>query len=228
MAQSQSVRAYTRWLRGKVDEAIGRALGAMVPVRLSFGRGSGTFAVNRRPGFRPNPKGPSDQDVPVLVVESSAGEVQAVVFTYACHGTTVMADTMFRYFGDYPGVAAEELERRLPGAMALFIAGCGGDITPDPRGTVEITRQHGRALAEVVQAVATQDEQLRPLSGPIACLAKEIELPLDKLPSREQLTSFEQNSWGGAAALRSRDAAPDGRRRTAQGGTLPYSSLGVR
>ena len=195
-AQAQPVHAYTRWLREKVDEVIGRALGAVVPVRLYFGRGTGTFAVNRRPGFRPNPKGPSDQDVPVLVAETSEGGVQAVVFTYACHGTTVMADTMFRYFGDYPGVAADELEELLPGATALFIAGCGGDITPDPRGTVEITRQHGRALAQVVQGVATRHEQLRPLSGPIACLAREIELPLDKLPSRAQLTSLEQNSWG--------------------------------
>ena len=59
-AQAQPIHAYTKKLQEKVDEVIGRALAAMRPVRLSFGRGSGTFAVNRRPGFRPNPKGPSD------------------------------------------------------------------------------------------------------------------------------------------------------------------------
>ena len=124
--------AYAEVLRGRVLEAIGRALDALGPARLSWGRGQADFGANRRKSLNPN--GPTDPDVPVLSVDAPDGRPVAVVFTYACHCTTVMATHFFKYSADFAGVAAEELERRRPGATALFVAGCGGDINPEPMG----------------------------------------------------------------------------------------------
>ena len=183
--EAKGVHAYADVLRGRVLEAIGRALGALGPARLSWGRGQAAFGANRRKSLNPN--GPTDPDVPVLSVDAPDGRPVAVVFTYACHCTTVMASHFFKYSADFAGVAAEELERRRPGATALFVAGCGGDINPEPMGDVKLVRVHGRALADAVQRVLERPGGLQPLRGPLGVSFREIELPLDKAPARELL-----------------------------------------
>jgi hypothetical protein len=192
--EAKGVYAYAEVLRGHVLDAIGKALRAMRPARLSWGRGQATFGVNRRKSLNPN--GPTDPDVPVLSIASPDGRPIAVVFTYACHLTTVMASHFVKYSADYAGVAAEELERWHPGATALFIAGCGGDINPDPMGKIEYVPMHGRALAEEVLRVLNQRETLRPLRGPLRMSFREIELPLDKPPSRELLEKLLEQKPG--------------------------------
>jgi hypothetical protein len=73
----------------------------------------------------------------------------AIVFGYACHNTTLQ-DTFVQYHGDYAGVAQSVLEARHPGTTALFVAGCGADANPKPRGTIELVQAHGTALADAV------------------------------------------------------------------------------
>jgi neutral ceramidase len=183
--EAKGVYAYAEVLRGHVLEVIGKALGDLRPARLSWGRGQATFGANRRRSL--NPSGPTDSDVPVLSVDSPDGRPIAVVFTYACHLTTVMASHFVKYSADYAGVAAEELERKRPGATALFVAGCGGDINPDPMGKIEYVQLHGRTLAEEVERVLARREKLRPVRGPLVAAFREIELPLEKAPPRELL-----------------------------------------
>ena len=50
-------------------------------------------------------------------------------------------------------------------AVALFMAGCGGDQNPYPRGTIELAEQHGLTLATAVAAAL----QTRPraVRGPL-------------------------------------------------------------
>ena len=55
-----------------------------------------------------------------------------------------------QYHGDYAGVAQSALEARHPGTTALFVAGCGADANPKPRGTIELVQSHGSALADAV------------------------------------------------------------------------------
>ena len=57
--------------------------------------------------FGANPAGVSDPDMPVLLVESIKGVPRAVVFTYACHCTTIRngQDGFYEYHPDYAGVA---------------------------------------------------------------------------------------------------------------------------
>ncbi|MEX2141366.1 MAG: neutral/alkaline non-lysosomal ceramidase N-terminal domain-containing protein [Pirellulales bacterium] len=183
--EAKVIHAYAEVLRAHVLDAVGKALGELRPARLSWGRGQATFGANRRRSLNPN--GPTDPDVPILSVDSPDGRPIAVVFSYACHLTTVMASHFVKYSADYAGVAAEELERKRPGGTALFIAGCGGDINPDPMGKIEYVRLHGRTLAEEVERVLARREGLRPLRGPLSASFREIELPLDKPPPRELL-----------------------------------------
>lgn len=145
-AQWDAVRAATRRIEEQVVDVVGQALLAPRPVRLRAGRSRAGFAANRRTAF---PGGPTDHDVPVLAVERPDGALIGILFGYACHNTTLPA-TFVRYHGDYAGVALAELQRRYPGATALFVAGCGADSNPAPRGTLDLVERHGRVLADAV------------------------------------------------------------------------------
>jgi hypothetical protein len=146
-AQWDAIRAYTARLEEQLVQAIDGALTRLAPARLAFARGHVGFAANRRVAF--SPQGPVDHTVPVLRVDGDNGRLRAVVFGYACHNTTLQ-DTFVQYHGDYAGVAQAALERRHPGALALYVAGCGADANPSPRGTVEHVEAHGVALADAV------------------------------------------------------------------------------
>jgi hypothetical protein len=95
------------------------------------------------------PNGPVHRGVPLLRVDAADGTTVAVLFGYACHNTTLPA-TFVKFHGDYAGVAQATLERRHPGMTALFVAGCGADANPTPRGTLEHVEAHGAALADAV------------------------------------------------------------------------------
>ena len=95
-------------------------------------------------------KGPVDHEVPVLCVREPDGKVRAVVFGYACHATVL---SFYQWCGDYPGFAQLELEKRYPGATALFHAGCGADQNPLPRRTVDLAEGYGKQLADAVDQI---------------------------------------------------------------------------
>jgi neutral ceramidase len=149
-AQWDDIRAYTARLGDTLITLVGQALANVKPARVGYGRGQASFAANRRVAFTPD--GPVDHDVPVLRVDGPGREPLAIVFGYACHNTTLQ-DTFVQYHGDYAGVAQSILEVRHPGTTALFVAGCGADANPKPRGTIELVQAHGAALADAVERV---------------------------------------------------------------------------
>ena len=152
------VDAYGADLVDRLVEVVGKALDDLAPAQLSVGHGAVGFAVNRREptpeGVKigVNPTGPVDHDIPVLKVVAKDGSLRAVLFAYACHNTTLGGD-FYQMGGDYAGFAQAELERTHPGATALFMMLCGGDQNPNPRGTLDLARQHGQALAAEVGRV---------------------------------------------------------------------------
>ena len=148
-AQWDDIRAYTGRLESRLVVVIGQALGRLTPARIGYARGGASFAANRRVAFTPD--GPVDHAVPVLRVDGPGREPLAIVFGYACHNTTLQ-DGFVQYHGDYAGVAQCALEARHPGTTALFMAGCGADANPKPRGTIELVQAHGAALADAVDA----------------------------------------------------------------------------
>lgn len=183
------VERYSRALERKLVTVVGEALDDMRPAELAWGVGEAGFAVNRRenrerdvgqPGYVP--VGPVDHDVPVLRVHDPDGQVRAVLFGYACHCTTLSFD---KWCGDYAGFAQIDIESAHPGATALFMAGCGGDINPLPRRSVELCMAYGRELAEAVGDVLSGD--MTPIRGPLASAWARRELPFGPLPDREEL-----------------------------------------
>lgn len=161
---------YRKSLEDKLVGLVGSAISDIKPSTLHHGKGRAGFAINRREktaaGFKIglNPDGPTDPDVPVLLVKGEDGKPRAVVFGYACHNTT-MTDKIMTISGDYAGFAQQAIEEGHPGAVALFITGCGADANPNPRGTVELGRKHGRELAGAVEAVIGRPEGLANVSG---------------------------------------------------------------
>jgi hypothetical protein len=183
------VEPYTRQVRDWMIAVILRALENLEPALLAHGKGTVRFAVNRRKptaqGFinAANPEGPVDHDVPVLRVSTPRGKLLAVVFSYACHNTTLQ---LYQWCGDYAGYAQQRLEQKHQGAVAFFCMGCGGDANPLPRSTVELCQKYGRELARAVEDVldGTIDK-----IGVVPSTARysTVALPFAHLPSREEL-----------------------------------------
>jgi len=187
--QWADAESYTEELEDKLVGVIGEALKDLAPASLSFGHGEATFAMNRRAkrgteyAIGVNPEGPVDNDVPVLRVEGKGGKLRAIVFGYACHNTTLGAD-FYRFMGDYAGFAQAWLESHHSGAIALFVAGCGADANPYPRGTLDLSRLHGEALAVVVEKVL--GTRLESIGGPLKCVYQEFPVAFAAPPSREE------------------------------------------
>ena len=177
--QQERIARYTRELKDSLEQAALQALDNRQPARLSRGLGQAVFATNRRPQG-----GPVDHDLPVLFFHSPNGALRAVLANYACHCTTVTGE-FNQVCGDWAGYACEKLEQDNPGAMALVTIGCGGDANPNPRPGFDLAQRHGATLAAAVETVLSNSPA--PVSGRLNCRTRQIELPFDTLPTREQL-----------------------------------------
>ncbi len=189
--QGEQVKKYVAGLKEKLVALVGAALNDLGPATLGYSRAQAGFAMNRRlpteKGYRnsPYPDGPVDHDVPVLRVERPDGTLRAVLFGYACHSTTL---GLYEFCGDYGGYAQEYLEETYPDAVAMFMAGCGGDQNPYPRGTLELAQRHGRTLATAVEAAMLPKPV--PLAGPLGVAIEPVALEFTSIPSREELTEL--------------------------------------
>ncbi|MDG3004298.1 neutral/alkaline non-lysosomal ceramidase N-terminal domain-containing protein [Paludisphaera mucosa] len=189
--QAEATIAYTRRLQDQLVDLVERALADLKPARLSWATGRTTVPTSRRLPrpegvvMSPNPAAPVDDAVPVLRVDSTEGKPMAVVFGCSCHA--VAAGFQNAISADYPGYARAVVEARHPGATALFLAGCGGDANPEPRGSIDQARTHGEALGREVCRVL--DGPLAPVVGPLQVASAQVDLPLQQL-SREQIKSY--------------------------------------
>ena len=171
--------------RERLDDAfssvIDDAINDLAPADLYYSYSKCAIAMSRRrPGeggfdFQPHADGPVDHDVPVLAIRSG-GTLRGIIFGYACHPTSVNAYN--RVFGDWPGTAMRHLEEDHPDATALFLIGCAGDQKAYPQGSVELARQHGRTMANAVEA-ALGTEQCR-VHGPLRIAAEDATLDIEE------------------------------------------------
>lgn len=164
----QAAANYTRKLTDDIVAVIDSAMSHLTPMQVWSGHGSADFAMNRREPTEKgiingkNLNGPVDHDVPVLKIATPEGILKAILFGYACHNTTL---NNYQISGDYAGFAQIDLQKTYPGVTALFFMGCGGDQNPQPRGTVELAKQHGKSLSDAVQKVLSG--KLHPVRPPI-------------------------------------------------------------
>jgi hypothetical protein len=189
--QQELIHKYADTLQAAVIDVVGQAISRLAPASLSWGSGTTDFAVNRRnnkadevPKLRETGmlKGPSDHDVPFLVVKSPQGDLLAIVAGYACHATVLDG---YAWSGDYPAYFQITVEESHPGCLAMFWAGCGADQNPLPRRRQELAKAYGIQLARSVGEVFTHP--LTPLSGRLTTSYVEIPLALATLPTRDDL-----------------------------------------
>ena len=114
---------YLRRLEDACVGAIEQAMAAQVPADLFHAGGADPdVARNRR-----HADGPIDRSLPVLKVRGQDGRLLAILVNYACHPVVLGADNRF-WTGDYPHFVRAALERAHPGATAIFLTGCIGDL----------------------------------------------------------------------------------------------------
>ena len=202
----QHMHQYRRELTDKMVLAATQALQNRQPARLAWARGQVAFAANRRvlkdgvwTGFGVQADGPVDEQLPVLVARDAAGKPLAIVANYACHCTTLGGD-FNQVCGDWSGFAQEDIEHDFAGAVALITIGCGADANPEPRGTLEFCRQHGRALADEVKRLL--GGELQPVRGEPICRLQHIDLPLGPPPSRAEWETAA--AGGGSQGMRAK------------------------
>ncbi len=192
----QVIEEYSGRLEQAIVKIVGEALQNLEPVTVRHGIGISRFGVNRRENpsgkvpkgiLEQSLKGPSDHDVPVLAAYQGV-ELKAVVFGYACHSTTLGIQ---QFTGDYSGWAQIDLEKSHPGALALFSAGCGGDINPLPRREIRYAERYGHMLAAAVEETLLQ--QMADLQPEITTTIATINLEYGPLPSDESLNKSAKN-----------------------------------
>lgn len=166
-------------------DAVKRAQAAMVPVTAGAGSGeearismNRTLRLSDGTGWtirhsNPSPPdnvvesvGPVDTEIGILRLDREDGSPLAVVYNFACHPYVTVPEGGVT--ADFPGFASKAIEENLPGAMAIFLQGAGGDITPILYKDVNRARDsapEGRILGlttlKAVRAIETKPAGLR-------------------------------------------------------------------
>ena len=182
----EHIARYTRVFAAKLEQVALDALADRQPSQLHWGIGTVGFAMNRRMAG-----GPTDHDLPLLVVRSPDGDVRAVYVSYACHCVT-LSDNQFS--GDWAGYAQAAIQRDYPGCVALCSVGCGADQNPNSGVTgdrADVAMAQGEEIAAEVRRLL--GGFLAPVHGPLSTQFKRVDLPLQPLPTRAE---WEQRAQG--------------------------------
>ncbi len=177
--QQKRVDEYTRQIIDKLEQAGLAAVADLKPSHLAFGIGKVGFSINRR-----TKGGPVDHDLPVMSIVAPNGKIRGIYVNYACH-CVVLSD--YKVSGDWAGAAAEELEKRYPGSVALVSIGCGADSNPACGVTgdkAQFTLDYARQIADEVDRLF--HTKLADIHGNIECQLEPITLQLHPLPSRQE------------------------------------------
>lgn len=127
--------SFYRGLRDRLLRMTGQCMAGLREGELQHGAGTTGIGVYRRVRtekgtvMAPNYERAFDQSLHVLKLIDLSGKTVAVLFSCACHPTTMGSDNN-RLSAEYPGVARRYIESLVPGATAVFIQGCAADIKP--------------------------------------------------------------------------------------------------
>ena len=185
------VEKYSLELQSKLIQVVSEACADLQPARLEKGIGTAHFAINRRVyradgvQFGENPEGPRDWEVPVLRISDLEGNLRAIAFGYACHGTSISANGFYQISGEYMAYAREHIRSVYPQAIPIYLTGMGADQNPSPRGDIMEAKRHGLELAGAV--VGVLQRPMQPVEGSMRWAYTEATLPLHKAPKRSQL-----------------------------------------
>ncbi len=183
--------AYEEMLLRKIVGVAVEAASELRPARLTYGEAPVQIGVNRRErgGARGarighNYRGPVCSLVQTLCVSSLEGRTFAMLFSHACHPTTMGRENL-KFTGEWPGAATATLKRRFAqdgpangvevDALPIALQGCSGDINPIRRGSWEAVAQNGELVADAAHTARWNSHGS--LSGAIAYRETSLELP---------------------------------------------------
>jgi hypothetical protein len=95
---------------------------------------------------------------------------------------------------DWPGFAQEAVEAAHPGAVAMFVNGCGADQNPLPRRRVDLARKYGEILAIAVELVL--DAEMKPVQGPLRTALDTVDVQFQQSLSREEFQKRAETTSG--------------------------------
>jgi hypothetical protein len=172
--QSEREAAFVEMVIQRVGEAARKAADRLQPARVAWANGwepragfnrryhmkDGTLKMN--PGYaNPNvlrPAGPTDPQIPMLMIESAKGAPLAVVANYSLHyigdrpGDVISAD----YFGKFANLMRERKGKEF---VALLTHGASGDINNVDVSKKPAPREPGERSREVAGWIADQVDQ---------------------------------------------------------------------
>lgn len=126
---------YRDWLYERTLEAARQAAEGMREGTLWYGEGRTALPMNRRPDRdgqvpnAPNPGGPVDDLMQLLVFRNPAGEVEAVGMKVSCHPVTTGAQHLIT--ADYVGAWRVAFSEAFgPKVTPFFLQGAGADARP--------------------------------------------------------------------------------------------------
>ena len=186
--EQQHIDRYTQEFTAKLIEVAKESLKAPVPATLSWSVGKVQFAKNRR-----STAGPIDHDLPLLAAHDLNGKLLAVSVSYACHCVTLSESQIS---GDWAGYTQTQIQAKYPDCLALVSIGCAGDQNPTSNVTVDridVADTQGKEIADEVSRLLSTS--MTKLEAKMQARWKEIELPLEQLPTREEFAKLaEQNT----------------------------------
>jgi hypothetical protein len=181
-------------------EALTRAAASAAPVQITAGMGADPdVARNRR-----HEGGITDPALPVLRMRNAAGDLIAVIVSYALHPTVLGADNRL-ITGDFPHFVRAAIEAAHPGAVAVFLNGCAGDVTigHTAHGSVSLaadtsrTFENAQRVSERIAKAALAAPEL-PIGDSVSASEQLVELALER---REQDLPQLAADWERAALM---------------------------
>lgn len=180
----------------RIVQAVRQAAGTMVPVTIGVGAGhEDRISMNRRLRLKngkdwtirranPSPRdsdvaglGPMDPEIGLVRLDKIGGRTLAVLYNFAVHSYGGAPDGGVT--ADIPGFASKLIEEAMgPGAVALFLQGAAGDITPirykdfdAPPPTEQLGMRLGMSVLTAAKRLPMKDQ------GTIKIISDIIELP---------------------------------------------------
>lgn len=151
-------------------------------------------------GNRRDPEnGPSDEDLPILLVKDKNENLKAIFTKYALHPTILHGENKL-VSADYPGAMRKAINKVYPEAVFLFALGVSGDQSPryfrKDQTFAEVDR-FGQTLAKAVldkipEAQYSEDWKFAFASGEMELIIKEYKTPEEHKKELERLREKEQ------------------------------------
>ncbi len=188
-------------LEAKIMACVDKCMSSKEPGSIEIGNGETYIGVNRRVVtksgviFGANYQAPIDRNLFVLKILNQDSKIKVILFNCACHPVEMGSSLLLS--SDYPGMACNEIEKKIPGSIAIFMQGACGEInnaitardSKHDTGVIESknTIVIGRVLANDVFNVIQR--KMKKIKLSIRCKLDVLELPLgeNKIESIREL-----------------------------------------